>query len=99
MTAHLSQVPQMVISSHDLFKKDCGGFAFCCNVLNFLFCMGDVEFSGLLKLVEETILTEHERRPMSPIYLIGDSFGGALALSVAARNPSLDLVLIVANPG
>lgn len=61
--------------------------------------MCDVEFSGLLKLVEETILREHERQPTSPIYLVGDSFGGALALSAAARNPSLDLVLILANPG
>ena len=61
--------------------------------------MGDVEFSNLLKLVEETILTKHEHRPTSPIYLIGDSFGGALALSVTAWNPGLDLVLIVANLG
>lgn len=81
------------------FQKRLWWFCLLLQCHQFLFCMGDVEFSGLLKLVEETILTEHERRPTSPIYLIGDSFGGALALSVAARNPSLDLVLIVANPG
>ena len=45
------------------------------------------------------MLEEHARRPESPIYLIGDSFGGALALSVAARNPKIDLVLVLANPG
>ncbi|GJZ97135.1 acyltransferase-like protein, chloroplastic, partial [Tanacetum coccineum] len=33
-----------------------------------------------------------------PIYLIGESFGGCLALAVAARNPTVDLVTILANP-
>jgi pimeloyl-ACP methyl ester carboxylesterase len=56
-------------------------------------------FEGLLKLVEDTVLMEMKQRPTGPIYLVGDSFGGALALSVAARNPTLDLVLILANPG
>ncbi len=56
-------------------------------------------FAGLLKLVEDTVLMEMKQRPTGPIYLVGDSFGGALALSVAARNPTLDLVLILANPG
>lgn len=55
-------------------------------------------FTGLLKIAEEAVLAEHARRPKSPIYLIGDSFGGALALSVAARNPKIDLVLVLANP-
>lgn len=57
------------------------------------------EIPGLLKIAEEAVLAEHTRRPNSPIYLIGDSFGGALALSVAARNPKIDLVLVLANPG
>jgi thioesterase domain-containing protein len=56
-------------------------------------------FEGLLKLVEDSVLMEMKQRPTGPIYLVGDSFGGALALSVAARNPTLDLVLILANPG
>jgi pimeloyl-ACP methyl ester carboxylesterase len=55
-------------------------------------------FEGLLKLVQDSVLMEMKQRPTGPIYLVGDSFGGALALSVAARNPTLDLVLILANP-
>nr|GEY36890.1 acyltransferase-like protein At1g54570, chloroplastic [Tanacetum cinerariifolium] len=43
-------------------------------------------------------MIEHGLSPKKPIYLLGDSFGGALALSVAARNPTLDLILILANP-
>lgn len=55
-------------------------------------------FEGLVKLVEEAIRLEHAYRPNTPIYLVGDSFGGCLALAVAARNPTIDLVLILANP-
>ncbi|KAK8364272.1 hypothetical protein V6Z12_A03G218900 [Gossypium hirsutum] len=55
-------------------------------------------FEGLVKLVEEAIRLEHTSRPNTPIYLVGDSFGGCLALAVAARNPTIDLVLILANP-
>ncbi|XVF06247.1 hypothetical protein REPUB_Repub06bG0031300 [Reevesia pubescens] len=55
-------------------------------------------FEGLVKLVEETVRLEHASRPNSPIYLVGDSFGGCLALAVAARNPIIDLVLILSNP-
>ncbi|XP_022719246.1 acyltransferase-like protein At1g54570, chloroplastic isoform X2 [Durio zibethinus] len=55
-------------------------------------------FQGLVKLVEETVRLEHASRPNSPIYLVGDSIGGCLALAVAAHNPTIDLVLILANP-
>lgn len=55
-------------------------------------------FEGLVKLVEEAIRLEHTSRLNTPIYLVGDSFGGCLALAVAARNPTIDLVLILANP-
>lgn len=55
-------------------------------------------FEGLVKLVEETIRSEHACSPNKPIYLVGDSFGGCLALAVASRNPKIDLVLILANP-
>eukprot|EP00268_Persea_americana_P053042 TRINITY_DN5981_c1_g2_i3.p1 TRINITY_DN5981_c1_g2~~TRINITY_DN5981_c1_g2_i3.p1 ORF type:complete len:648 (+),score=108.68 TRINITY_DN5981_c1_g2_i3:141-2084(+) len=42
----------------------------------------------------------HDRTPFedTPIYLVGDSFGGCLALAVAARNPTIDLILILSNP-
>ncbi|XP_027350283.1 acyltransferase-like protein At1g54570, chloroplastic isoform X2 [Abrus precatorius] len=55
-------------------------------------------FEGLVKLVEEAVKLEHALAPNKPIYLVGDSFGGCLALAVAARNPTVDLVLILANP-
>uniref|UniRef100_A0A2N9ITP1 Uncharacterized protein n=1 Tax=Fagus sylvatica TaxID=28930 RepID=A0A2N9ITP1_FAGSY len=55
-------------------------------------------FEGLVKLVEETVRFEHASSPHKPIYLVGDSFGGCLALAVAARNPAIDLVLILSNP-
>lgn len=42
---------------------------------------------------------EHAMSPDKPIYLVGDSFGGCLALAVAARNPNIDLVLVLVNPG
>ncbi|XP_050274753.1 phytyl ester synthase 1, chloroplastic-like isoform X1 [Quercus robur] len=55
-------------------------------------------FEGLVKLVEETVRFEHSLSPHKPIYLVGDSFGGCLALAVASRNPAIDLVLILSNP-
>ncbi|KAL5219898.1 hypothetical protein ABZP36_024611 [Zizania latifolia] len=55
-------------------------------------------FEGLLQIIESSIKYEHDLSPNRPIYLIGDSFGGCLALSVAARNPQIDLVLILINP-
>ncbi|CAO2162462.1 unnamed protein product [Urochloa humidicola] len=55
-------------------------------------------FEGLLQTVETTIKHEHDLSPNRPIYLVGDSFGGCLAVAVAARNPQIDLVLILVNP-
>lgn len=42
---------------------------------------------------------EHATSPNKPIYLLGTSFGGCIALAVAARNPCIDLVLVLVNPG
>ncbi|CAH1453429.1 unnamed protein product [Lactuca virosa] len=53
---------------------------------------------GLIQIVEETVKIEHNLSPNKPIYLLGESFGGTLALSVAARNPTIDLILILVNP-
>ncbi|KAK1292534.1 Acyltransferase-like protein [Acorus calamus] len=39
---------------------------------------------GLVKLVEHTLRVEHAMNPNKPIYIVGDSFGGCLALAVAA---------------
>lgn len=55
-------------------------------------------FTELVKLVERTIRSENHRSPNRPIYLVGESFGGCLALAVAACNPDIDLVLILVNP-
>ncbi|XP_009342025.2 phytyl ester synthase 1, chloroplastic isoform X1 [Pyrus x bretschneideri] len=55
-------------------------------------------FEGLVKFVEETIRLEHASSPNKPIYLVGDSFGGCLSLAIAARNPTIDLVLTLVNP-
>ncbi|XP_021760110.1 acyltransferase-like protein At3g26840, chloroplastic [Chenopodium quinoa] len=55
-------------------------------------------FQELVMLVEETVRSEYGRSPGRPIYLVGESMGGCLALAVAARNPDTDLVLILANP-
>lgn len=52
-----------------------------------------------MKLVEQTVRLEHASSPNKPIYLLGESFGGCLALAVAARNPTIDLVVILVNPG
>ncbi|WJX77130.1 hypothetical protein P8452_60465 [Trifolium repens] len=56
-------------------------------------------FTDLVKLVEKTVRSEYQRSPNRPIYLVGESLGGCLALAVAARNRDIDLVLILANPG
>ncbi|KAE8786097.1 acyltransferase-like protein [Hordeum vulgare] len=56
-------------------------------------------FEGLLQIVEQSIQYEHDLSPNRPIYLVGDSFGGCLALAAAARNPDIDLVLLLVNPG
>ncbi|KAL6325182.1 hypothetical protein AAG906_023027 [Vitis piasezkii] len=55
-------------------------------------------FTELVKLVERTVRSENYRSPNKPIYLVGESLGGCLALAVAARNPDIDLALILANP-
>ncbi|KAE9449018.1 hypothetical protein C3L33_19089, partial [Rhododendron williamsianum] len=52
----------------------------------------------LVKLIERTVRSENHRSPSRPIYLVGESLGGCLALAVAARNPDIDLMLILANP-
>ncbi|CAH2045311.1 unnamed protein product [Thlaspi arvense] len=52
----------------------------------------------LVKLIERTVKSENSRFPNRPIYLVGESIGACLALDVAARNPNIDLALILANP-
>ncbi|CAI9784536.1 unnamed protein product [Fraxinus pennsylvanica] len=55
-------------------------------------------FEAFVEWVEETLRSEHSSAPKRPIYLVGDSIGGCLALAVAARNPNIDLVVVLANP-
>ncbi|RDX75884.1 Acyltransferase-like protein, chloroplastic, partial [Mucuna pruriens] len=55
-------------------------------------------FVELVKIVERTVRSEYQRSLNRPIYLVGESLGACLALAVAALNPDIDLVLILANP-
>ncbi|CDY67190.1 BnaC02g48110D [Brassica napus] len=52
----------------------------------------------LVQLIERTVKSESYRFPNRPLYLVGESVGACLALDVAARNPNIDLTLILANP-
>ncbi|KAL5658664.1 hypothetical protein ACJX0J_031827, partial [Zea mays] len=56
-------------------------------------------FAGLVEYVERAVKSESSRAPDRPIYLVGESVGACVALAVAARNPGIDLVLILVNPG
>ncbi|KAL9404328.1 hypothetical protein Peur_001300 [Populus x canadensis] len=56
-------------------------------------------FLGLVKLVERTVRLENYQSPKRPIYLVGESLGACLALAVAARNPDVNLSLVLSNPG
>ncbi|MFS7977240.1 putative serine aminopeptidase, S33, alpha/Beta hydrolase [Helianthus anomalus] len=42
-------------------------------------------------------MVEHTLSGNKPFYMLGVSFGGALALAIAACNPTIDLVLILAT--
>ncbi|XP_020522953.1 acyltransferase-like protein At1g54570, chloroplastic isoform X1 [Amborella trichopoda] len=55
-------------------------------------------FEGLVKIVEMMIKSENSCFTKRPIFLVGDSLGGCVALAVAARNSKADLTLILANP-
>lgn len=55
-------------------------------------------YEGLVNFVESTVRLQHASASDKPIYMVGDSFGGCIALAVAARNPTIDLVLILVNP-
>ncbi|CAL0318718.1 unnamed protein product [Lupinus luteus] len=55
-------------------------------------------FTEFVKIVEKTVRSEHQRLPNRPIYLVGESLGGCLAMAVAAHIPDIDVVLILANP-
>ena len=50
-------------------------------------------------MVEDVVRAERSISPNKPIYLLGNSFGGCLALAVAARHPRIDLILVLVNPG
>lgn len=56
-------------------------------------------YEELVEFVGKAVEAEHASSPNMPIYLVGDSFGGCLALSAAAANPAVDIVLILVNPG
>ena len=55
--------------------------------------------AGLVELVETPVKSESSRASDRPVYLVGESVGACIALAVAVRNPDIDLVLILVNPG
>lgn len=55
-------------------------------------------FEGLVQFVEQTLEEEYLLNRSKPVYMIGDSLGGALALAIAARNKHMDLILVLTNP-
>ena len=57
------------------------------------------KFSDIVKIIERTVRSEYYRSPNRPVYIVGESVGACLALDVAASNPDIDIVLILANPG
>ncbi|KAL6958195.1 hypothetical protein U1Q18_047998 [Sarracenia purpurea var. burkii] len=61
--------------------------------------MDRTPFTELVKLIELTVRAENNGSPNRPIYLVEESLGGCLALAVAVRNPDIDLMLILSNPG
>ncbi|XP_028551496.1 acyltransferase-like protein At3g26840, chloroplastic isoform X2 [Dendrobium catenatum] len=59
--------------------------------------MDRTPFKGLVEYVESTIKSGSHCLPNMPVYLVGESLGACIALAVAARNPNIDFVLILAN--
>lgn len=55
-------------------------------------------WDGLLEQAANLIGREQQRSPSRPIYLCGESFGGCLALKLAAHFPQLCDRLILVNP-
>ncbi|KAL6139161.1 hypothetical protein ACLB2K_064438 [Fragaria x ananassa] len=53
---------------------------------------------NLVKLVERKIRSEHHRSLNRPVYLVGESLGACLVLSVSSLSTDIDLVLLLANP-
>lgn len=56
-------------------------------------------YEDLVEFVGAAVEEERASSANMPVYLVGDSFGGCLALSVAAAKPAVDIVLILVNPG
>ncbi|CAI5457969.1 unnamed protein product [Closterium sp. Yama58-4] len=55
-------------------------------------------FKGLVDLVEEEVVREHQLNPSRALFILGESFGALLALAVSARNPKLPITLVLVNP-
>ncbi|CAA7405169.1 unnamed protein product [Spirodela intermedia] len=55
-------------------------------------------FEGLVNIIEDTVKMQISCFPKRPIYLVGETLGACLALSLASRNPDIDFILILGNP-
>ncbi|KMZ64320.1 Acyltransferase-like protein, chloroplastic [Zostera marina] len=59
--------------------------------------MDRTPFEGIVAYVEKTLRSEIINSKNKPIYLVGESLGSCIALTVAARNPDVDLMIVSAN--
>ncbi len=57
-----------------------------------------VDFDSCLQDVEQALKSLHKAYPGEPVFLVGESMGGAIALSSAARYPDLVQGLVSAVP-
>lgn len=57
-----------------------------------------IDLNGCVWDVEETLHVLHKVHPKLPIYLLGESMGGAIALRAASENPGLVSGLIASVP-
>lgn len=57
-----------------------------------------LDFAGAMSDIKAVLSRLHERRPGVPVYLLGESMGGAIALQAAAQYPELVQGLISSVP-
>jgi len=57
-----------------------------------------LDFEGCLSDIEGALKTLHKAYPSTPVFLVGESMGGAIALAETSRNPGLVSGLISSVP-
>lgn len=59
----------------------------------------DIDFANTVTDIQRTLQSIRQRHPRVPVFLLGESMGGAIALRAAASNPELVNGLISSVPG